>query len=354
MLIYIQRTGENHGPYTRATVEQYIAEGSVSARDLAWHEGIESWLPLEEVLAAATQTPLTEPKPDLPGSTSVRQIPPLAKISDPAADVPDKDPILPKPLAVRMPSQETDHTRVEFLAALTFPFRQANWPTRFWWVPLVNYFPPLSWLIMRGWRVDIVRRAVREDVHPLPNGKDIGKFLAEGFVLMLMVLLYWLPLTVFMMIFGLSRLRTMLDVLWWAIQTFFTGDGTVSFWTLVLDVVTQLLITGIVPAIYWLLCYPIYRMAVLRFAITGRPIVFFQLLRNFRLFLRFASDMMLLFFLDFMIMRVVRWFLNALLIATGFGAILVPGISFPAYFWVTAHLFGQIAKKVVTDDLARA
>ena len=49
MQIYIQRNGEDFGPYSLEEMNRYLAEGSMSPRDRAWHEGIEGWIPLAEV-----------------------------------------------------------------------------------------------------------------------------------------------------------------------------------------------------------------------------------------------------------------------------------------------------------------
>ena len=49
MLIHIQRDGQEFGPYTLEDLNKYLAEGSLLASDLAWYEGLQNWIPMEQV-----------------------------------------------------------------------------------------------------------------------------------------------------------------------------------------------------------------------------------------------------------------------------------------------------------------
>ena len=67
MQVYINRAGQQFGPYSMEQVTQGLAEGSLVATDLAWHEGADEWVPLSQLKAspafAATPLPDTKPAP---------------------------------------------------------------------------------------------------------------------------------------------------------------------------------------------------------------------------------------------------------------------------------------------------
>lgn len=58
MNIYITRDGEQHGPYPRESAFAYLKDGSLTAEDLAWREGMEERKPLKEVLGGVRLRPL--------------------------------------------------------------------------------------------------------------------------------------------------------------------------------------------------------------------------------------------------------------------------------------------------------
>lgn len=60
MQIHIQRDGEKYGPYSEEEARQYLREGSLLPNDLAWYEGLENWIALNQLipkLPVAKQTP---------------------------------------------------------------------------------------------------------------------------------------------------------------------------------------------------------------------------------------------------------------------------------------------------------
>ena len=58
MQVYLNRNGEQMGPYSVEDVRTYLSAGSVLATDLAWAEGRADWVPVEQLLAElAVPTP---------------------------------------------------------------------------------------------------------------------------------------------------------------------------------------------------------------------------------------------------------------------------------------------------------
>ncbi len=59
MQIFITRGEDSSGPYTLEQVQDYLSQGVLFPDDLAYHEGLEGWIPLEQLIAKSV--PLEEP-----------------------------------------------------------------------------------------------------------------------------------------------------------------------------------------------------------------------------------------------------------------------------------------------------
>ena len=62
--IYIARGEEQFGPYPLEQIRELLDQGALLPEDLAFHEGLDNWTPLAEVIAAQTAPKL--PSPPLP------------------------------------------------------------------------------------------------------------------------------------------------------------------------------------------------------------------------------------------------------------------------------------------------
>ncbi len=72
MPIFITREEESSGPYTFDEVRELLAEGLLLPTDLAWHEGLEQWISLSE-LVGQSAVPESVPLPSV--STVVESVP---------------------------------------------------------------------------------------------------------------------------------------------------------------------------------------------------------------------------------------------------------------------------------------
>ena len=59
MDIHITRNGEQHGPYPEANAREMLATGQLLPTDLAWHDGMDDWKPINEVLGISVPTQTT-------------------------------------------------------------------------------------------------------------------------------------------------------------------------------------------------------------------------------------------------------------------------------------------------------
>ena len=59
MQLFIAKDGERLGPYSLEQVRDFLATGELTGQELAWHEELGDWTPLEDLLPALEQTSST-------------------------------------------------------------------------------------------------------------------------------------------------------------------------------------------------------------------------------------------------------------------------------------------------------
>lgn len=75
MNINIHRDGQQYGPFTLEQVQGYVSDGTLlPTTDLAWHEGMAEWEPLQSVVArlVSTSSPIPPPPPPPPFTNTLR------------------------------------------------------------------------------------------------------------------------------------------------------------------------------------------------------------------------------------------------------------------------------------------
>lgn len=65
MDVWLLRTGQKFGPYSRPEIERWWRSGQLHPGDLIWHFGLASWVPPEQLLAASPILPAS-PAHELP------------------------------------------------------------------------------------------------------------------------------------------------------------------------------------------------------------------------------------------------------------------------------------------------
>lgn len=83
MEIHLLLSGEQVGPFSETQIRQYLGEGLVSTSDLAIHEGMENWKPLDLVLAHLT--------PSASATETISPNEPPPESTDPADQTPEPD-----------------------------------------------------------------------------------------------------------------------------------------------------------------------------------------------------------------------------------------------------------------------
>ena len=82
MQIFIARNNERHGPYSLDDIQAYLASGHLNDNDLAWHQGIQDWIPVNQIPGIKLPQNRTPPPP--PQITPTKQNTSFAKKPVPA------------------------------------------------------------------------------------------------------------------------------------------------------------------------------------------------------------------------------------------------------------------------------
>jgi hypothetical protein len=63
MEIFIARDKQQTGPFSEEQIRGMLSAGMISSTDLAWHDQLAGWLPLDQILNVATSNPPPPPQP---------------------------------------------------------------------------------------------------------------------------------------------------------------------------------------------------------------------------------------------------------------------------------------------------
>ena len=59
MIYYVKRDGQQYGPYSLADLQRYLAQGNIQPTDLAQSEGLDQWVPVQQIVGnISVQQPL--------------------------------------------------------------------------------------------------------------------------------------------------------------------------------------------------------------------------------------------------------------------------------------------------------
>jgi hypothetical protein len=74
MNYFISRAGQQYGPYSLADLQKYVGQGNILLTDLARGEGMEQWVPVQQVIGNIAVPPTPAPTP-APAPANYGQVP---------------------------------------------------------------------------------------------------------------------------------------------------------------------------------------------------------------------------------------------------------------------------------------
>jgi hypothetical protein len=233
-------------------------------------------------------------------------------------------------------------SQMKYLDAVRFPFLQYNWAQRLWLPSLIAFIPIINFIIMRGWRLEITRRVGRDMNDRLPDPSNLLRFFIDGLVLWFMTGLYLVPEIIMLLIFGFGPLFTFFG---WIYNTITGNPHAGSFLALIAEMGIGSFVRMLLPIVYWILTYPLYRVAMVRYAYTGSIGVFFDVGTNLNIARKHMGQAMALYAVE-QLSSILFVILSGLISLTGIGAIIVLVLLFPALYWTTGYLFGSFAAQI--------
>ena len=239
-----------------------------------------------------------------------------------------------------MKQPENHHDEHDFLAPLRYPFEQKDWLNRLWWLSILNFIPGpsiLNLLILRGWRLEMIRRMAYNVPQPLPDA-DVIKFLFTGLFLWIMTGLYALVPFILVTIFGVGGIiDSIKDIFTWILLLCsFDLTGAMNFyWSELIDGFVEVAINYSWVA----LSFPLYRAGMILYALTGKKRSFLHVGATALFIVRHFKEFIKIYLFTF-----VFWFLMAVLVIITFsvGWIIVPTL----YYACTAAEYGFLARRL--------
>jgi len=232
----------------------------------------------------------------------------------------------PQPYAQPQPhAQPVGPPRGGFAGAFAALFADPRWAARYWIVPVVCLIPVVNLVLLRGWRFDLTQRLARQESPTLPPPSRIVNFLLNGVFLWLMTFIYHLPHALLAVFHVYEMMHVIKN----------GGEGLVA--TLVMIYVVSIVVTVVT--------WPLYRAAMLRYAVTGSLWSFVMVPQNFCLVLLNFPGFVLLW-LKVLLVTILFALVTGVLTATMIGILVVAGIIIPLYYATTGHLFAQFASKL--------
>jgi len=84
--------------------------------------------------------------------------------------------------------------------AISFIFDDPDWWKKLLIGSVILLIPIIGWLVLIGWRLEIIKRVAQEHHEPLPSFDDFGDHLARGFNSFLVQIVYKSPLILFFIV----------------------------------------------------------------------------------------------------------------------------------------------------------
>lgn len=84
--------------------------------------------------------------------------------------------------------------------AISFIFDDPNWWKKLFIGTLILLIPIIGWLVVNGWRLEIIKRVAKDHPEPLPSFNEFGSYLSLGVKSFLVYIVYKSPLILFFMI----------------------------------------------------------------------------------------------------------------------------------------------------------
>lgn len=231
-----------------------------------------------------------------------------------------------------------------FFYPLIFPFKEQGWFGRFWWLVLLTLIPILDFVLLRGWRLLLVKNMAMGKESILPTA-DIGNMFKYGLVLWLMTGFYVIIPTIIIFSVGAGELGNLIAAIGCIWNSVFGSEADIGLYPCLKAEAHDLAIRVSIEVVWLLVSGTLYRIAMIRYAITGKKRVFLNLPFNALLALRYLGTFIFMWLFGI----VLAIFFFVLATAMSFTIVLapfVPLVILLVYYYSTGYEFGALAYKM--------
>lgn len=245
-----------------------------------------------------------------------------------------------------------------FAIAPIYPFLQRDWPLKMWVFVLLSYIPFVNVIVARGWRKEYVHRISWGYDRALPNPIHSFQFLLDGIKLWLVTGIYIGVPIIIIVLFGLDGVIDLISDLLELIRLFFSyffGSMTGSQFSgelkaFIEEEFINKLYVFLIENIYLVIYVPMYRIAMIRYSITGRLIrSHMSFKKNVMFFKQHFWEIILIYVFNafnFFLILVIDFFL----MVTVIGSPLIPIVTFFVYFWVSGYEYGLLGRYMIREE----
>lgn len=255
-------------------------------------------------------------------------------------------------------AHQFEHGLKAYLYSFIYPFTQKDWIQKMWLFAVISYIPFVNLIIARGWRLEFVHRLGWNYERPLPSPRDTIRFVSNGILLWIVTGLFLLVPVIIISVLGLGGLREFWndlihlfslawDFLWGRKSSGEFGSSMVSF---ARNELLESFWKFLIENIYLLIYVPLYRIGMIRFALTRNLVAsLFAFRKNLKFIYRNFIEVILLycfFLVELAVAFIVTWVLALTII----GVPLIPIIIVYMYYWSTGYEYGHIARLMVEQE----
>ena len=209
------------------------------------------------------------------------------------------------------------------------------WRSRLTWFVCLQYVPVLASVVNRGWRIDLMRSAAAGQ---LPDRRDVGRHLAMGLLLWIFYLVYLIPFFALLVLTDFKWVEQVVGLVWWLFQSLVGAEPAASPAVILGSGLLRFVLETAFTLAYPVLTWPLFRGAMIRYALEDDLRVFAQLGKNRRL-AKMDFDTYAGMYLAQKTLWGLHTVLSLLLLATGVGAIVIPVLLVPIRMLASALIY---------------
>lgn len=226
----------------------------------------------------------------------------------------------------------------DFKSSLLYIFGHQNWFLRTWPILLIPFIPVVGILaifVLKGWRFEMVRNFAFGR-NELPE-VDLPLWLKRGLILWSALFVYLLVPWIVCRLLGVSGIFDMI----FDIHLLFT-EGLGAYLE---DYAYDLLTVFTVYGVWGLISAPTFQCGMVRYVLSDNWKDIFRFLPNFYFAIKHSALFIKFYVMWFMFILSI-FFVDSILAATFFGAILIPLVTVTFFYVATAYELGELASKI--------